>query len=187
MALGHATLTSDQYPYQRDRSVNATGSFPSRIPTTTVPATVVPQTVTSQDVYDLAATGIKPVSARIIPFGTGSATQTFSVRVIGWTDAQPTFGTSSAVLWVPTILCEYLCTLSTAVGVAGSAVLDTERFVDTLSLVANRGTDGQDTTRLSPTGNLLANFVVNLRGSKMIELCYSVGTNTDCNALVQFI
>jgi hypothetical protein len=77
--------------------------------------------------------------------------------------------------------------LGTAVGVANAAVLDTEKFCDTISLVANRGTDGQDTTKASPTNNLVAQFLVDLKGSKRIELCYSVGTNTDCNALVQFL
>lgn len=187
MAWGHASLTTDQYSFQRDRSVNATGSFPSRIPTIAAPATVSPQTVTSQDVYDLVAMGLSPSNARIIPFGTGSATNTFSVRVIGWIDSQPVAGSSNAVLWVPTVLCEYLCTLGTAVGVANAAVLDTEKFCDTISLVANRGTDGQDTTKASPTNNLVAQFLVDLKGSKRIELCYSVGTNTDCNALVQFL
>ena len=187
MAWGNTVLSTAQISFQRDRSVNATGSFPSRIPQITAPSTVSPQTVTSQDIYDVFTEGTQFSNARIVPFGTGSATQTFSVRVIGWSDAQPSSGSSNVVLWVPTVLCEYLCTLGTATGVASSAVLDTEKFCDTVALVANRGTDGQDTTKASPTNNLIAQFLVDLKGSKKIELCYSVGTNTDCNALVQFL
>lgn len=187
MSFSSAVLNTAQVSFFRDRSVNATGSFPSRIPTTTAPATVSPQTVTSQNIFDNVAVGNTYNNARIIPFGTGSATQTFSVRVIGWTDAQPVAGSSNVPLWMPTILCEYLCTLGTAVGVASSAVLATEKFCDTVALVANRGTDGQDTTKSSPTNNLVGSFLVDLKGSKKVELCYSVGTNTDCNALVQWL
>lgn len=187
MAFSTVVSATSQNQFMRDRSVNATGSFPSRVPTTTAPTTIVPQTVTSQDIFDNVTNGQTAINARIVPFGVGSATQTFSIRVIGWTDAVPAAGSAGTTLWIPTILCEYLCTLCTAVGVAGSAVLDTENFVDTLSLVANRGTDGQDTTKFSTGNNLISNFIVDLKGSKKIEILYSVGTNTSCNSLVQWI
>lgn len=187
MAFSTVVSATSQNQFMRDRSVNATGGFPTRVPTTSLPATVVPQTATSQDIFDNVTNGQTAINARIVPFGVGAATTTFSIRVIGWTDAVPAAGTSGTTLWIPTILCEYLCTLCTAVGVAGSSVLDTENFVDTLSLVANRGTDGQDTTKFSTGNNLISNFIVDLKGSKKIEICYSVGTNTSCNSLVQWI
>lgn len=187
MAFSTSALVTAQNSFTRDRSVNATGSFPGRIPQVLAPSTVSPQTVSSQSIFDNVTNGNTASNARIIPFGVGSATQTFSVRVIGWSDAQPVAGSSNLPLWVPTILCEYLCTLSTVVGVADSAVLSTEKFCDTIALVSNRGTDGQDTTKFSPTNNLIAHFLVDLKGAKKVELCYSVGTNTDCNALVQLL
>jgi hypothetical protein len=187
MAFSTSVLTTAQNSLFRDRSVNATGSFPTRIPTIASPTTATTATATSQRVFDLIAMGVSNSNLLVVPFGTGSATQTFSVRVIGWSDSRPVDGSSNVPLWIPRILCEYLCTLCTATGVANSAVLETEKFCDTVSLVSNRGTDGQDTTKASPGGNFIGSFLVDLKGCKEVELVYSVGTNTDCNALVQWL
>lgn len=170
--------------YLRDRTVNQTGSFPSRVATITEPVTASTETATSQDVIEVAALGTECQTARIIPIGIGADNATLSVRVLGWTRV---FVIGATPLWVPTILCEYLCTLSTAVGVDGSGVLATERFADTLTLVANRGVNNQDTTVFSPTNDTPGNFIVNLRGSQKIEICYSMGTATSGNSIVQFI
>lgn len=167
-------------PLVRHRTVNATDtSFPSKVPTATKPS----GTGASASAASVAET--KGASnLRVVPFGAGSDTNTFSLRVIGWKFV----GTpGSDELWVPTVLAEYSCALTTAVGVAAKAVLDTERFCDTLTLTANMGNDGVDTTKFSPGGDLVAHFLVDLKGSDLFELTFDMTGATSGNALTQLL
>lgn len=154
----------------RVRATSATGSFPSKVPTATQP---------SGDgvVGDPIVQGA-PQYIQVIPFGDGADDSTFDLRVIGWK-------VSDLGLWVPTILAQAACTLSTAVGVNTYEATASQRFADTISLTQVRA--DVDSKLSSPTGNLVASFQVETRGCAFIEVTFNLGTATGANALVSWV
>jgi hypothetical protein len=131
------------------------------------------------------------------PFGLGADNDAASLRVIGWSRALDT--ASALTLWVPTILIEVACTFSAVVGVAGAVVLNTERFADTITVVAARQRTFTDTDSggaasrgtveiFSPTNDLVAFLIVPLLASEKVELCWDQTTNNPTtNALYAFL
>lgn len=102
-------------------------------------------------VLDLAGTaglGANPFNwIRLLPYGLGSDNDVFSLRVIGWNRVLPAT-TALPTIYIATKLIEVSCTISTYVGIAGSQVLATERFADTIGIVAlMEQTITSDTTR----------------------------------------
>jgi hypothetical protein len=112
----------------------------------------------------------------VVPYGVGSADDTFDLRVIGWRCID--------TLWVPTILCQVACTLGTATGVDGAAVDNSESFADTISLTSPYGTSGVDVQVSSPADNTVGHFLVDAKGHELIEFCFDLGTADSANALV---
>ncbi len=103
-------------PLRRAYTANSTDTaFTAPVATTTKP--------TGTGVIDYGNDA--PAWLRVLPFGTGSDNDTFDVRIIGWSLIES--------LWVPVILCQFSATLSAFVGVAAAAVINTERFADTIS------------------------------------------------------
>lgn len=136
--------------------------------------------------------GFVPTWARIYPYGLGGDNDAFSFRLWGWFHLGA--GPDLAKLWMPTILGEFTAICSTFVGVAGAPVLNTERFADTLTIVANDGeySYSADVTRFgtvqlfSPQNNTPGCVQVPLRGAEWIEWDFDQTTNTPtCNALYQ--
>lgn len=144
-------------------------AFASKVATVTKPS--------NDGVIDLTKDGIVyPRFMRFIPYGLGSADDTFSLRIWGW--ARVHASDPKKTLWVPTPIGEFACTISTAVGVAGSPVLDTERFADTIAPVAlmlgdikiAAGTSVNSETKvLTPANNTPAHVELPLDGWEMIE------------------
>lgn len=167
-------------PYQKALATNAnSASFPSKVPTVTEP--------TSDGVVDLlnAGTGLTvPRAVKVLPYGAGSDNDVYDLRLIGWRRIKGT--TPQTTLWVPTVLVEVTCTLSGAVGVAGSPVLATERFADTVTIKAAgwEATTTADTTRagsvliFSPQNDLPAWFVIELNGEEKVEFTFDQTTGT---------
>jgi hypothetical protein len=124
---------------RRFRVANASdANFPSKVATVTEP-TGTGSTATEAAVLHLTNNNqFVPAFIKLWPFLLGSDNDVSSLRVIGWHRAKQD---TKLDLWVPTILGEFVCTASTAVGVAGSAVLNTERFCDTIVPVAARTLD----------------------------------------------
>ncbi len=175
---------------QRALVTNVTASsFTTKAPTTTEP--------TGNTIINLCQPqsfgGTLPQRVVFWPIGTGSDNDAFSLRVWSWRRIGS--GDSPNVLWIPTILTEVSCTVCATVGVALSPVLATERFVDTITLVAARsrvqtGADGASATTLiepeifSPTNDLIGFFITHLLGSQKLELDFDETTNTPAaNAL----
>ena len=138
------------------------------------------------------AGGYIPSNIRIYPYGLGSDNDVFSLRLWGWWHIGE--GPDLAKLWMPSIIGDFVCTLSTFVGLAGSAILNTERFADTISIVALDGeyTLTSDVTRfgtvqlLSPANQSPACVQVPLRGPEWIEWDFDQSTGTaTANALYQ--
>ena len=135
-------------------------------------------------------------SVIILPFGAGSDTNTFDIRVYGWSKILKGAGNAASGatldLWVPILLTQETVTLSTPVGLANSPINtttpagDTVLFPDTLAANAITGTDNIE--RISPANNLMAGAVaVDLFGSEKIEIRFDMTGATSGNALFRFI
>lgn len=180
-------------PFRKARAVNyTTNGYPTRIPTLVEPTTVDPGTATGQFAIDLAAfpTGTAFAHALVLPFGAGADTNTFSVRFLGWKAIETS---QTDRVWVPVHLGELTCTLSLLVGVAGGAVVATDRFCDTLA-IAKEPTITADTTRqgtitlYAPANDTIAFALVPLYGCQKLELAFTTGGSaTSANALLALL
>ncbi len=166
--------------FQKARSVNQTSAnYESRIATGTEPAGDA-GTATGQSVIDLRVGGITAYAGiLIIPYATGADNVTFNMQVLGWKSIA-TNGTTA--LWVPIMLADLALTASAMVGVAGKAVVNTERFADTIVTTKGNATTTIDLTTLA--NDFIAHVVVSLKGAEKVELSFNVNSSaTDCNAL----
>lgn len=173
-----ATISAQAPGWFKARATNSTdGSFPSRVPTVTAP-TSNDGTITIQSY---------PVWLAIVPYGTGSATNTFNVRVIGWRQYGST-GSTAGVLWVPTPLLEFAVTLGTTTGVAATEVLNTELFATTLGdPTTGIGNLGVNCQQITPGDNSISHYMFDTHGSSVIEVLFDMVTATSGNALVTMI
>lgn len=170
-------------PFRKARGVNSNdASFPSRVPTTTAPLFAVATAAGTQQVIPIGP-GVSANSAVIVPYGLGASNDAFNLRVLGWREVR---GEGVLTLWVPVVLCELACTVGATTGVAASAVLNTELFVDTLSLTY--GNDDVSIDIVSNAADLIAHFAVAIKGFQAIELIFDQSTNSPTmNALVSLI
>lgn len=176
-------------PVRRWRAANeaAPSSFASKIPTITEPVNDGVITLTTHS-------RMVPSWIKVWPILLGADNDVSSLRFIGW--HQVLFD-GKIKLWFPTVFAEFSCTACAAVGVAGAAVLDTERFCDTITPVAARTRDykiaagtsiNSDYGSLSPTGDLIGHIILPITGFEKLELTGDGTTNTaDVNALYSFL
>jgi hypothetical protein len=135
-------------------------SFLSRVPTGTEP--------TNDGVINLSKDGaVCQNGILLIPYATAGDNDTFSMRLIGWRRLGNLSGT---LLWIPVVLVELACTASAAVGVAGRLVPNTQRFADTITLVT--GNDDVSVDIVSPTGDVIAHVMADLKGFQKVELTF---------------
>lgn len=172
-------------PLRRFRAVNESASgFVSKIPTVTEPSGTG-ATATGAAVLNLTSNNqlVAPY-IKLWPFLLGSDNDVSSMRVIGWHKA---LQDGKLDLWVPTIIGEFACTASAAVGIAGAAVLNTERFCDTITAVAARLRDqivgagtaiGSRYEVLSPVNDTPGHIIMPLAGMERLELCFDQTTGT---------
>lgn len=163
-------MTAYTSKLSRVRATSATGSFPSHVPTGTQP--------TDAGVVGDPVVQGAPQWIQVIPFGDGADNSTFDLRVIGWK-------VSDLGLWVPTVLAQAACTLSSAIGVNTYEVTASQRFADTITLT--QVLTNVDSKLSSPTGNLIGSFQVETRGSTLIEVAFNLGTATGANALISWV
>lgn len=173
-------------------------SFASKVYTTTEP--------TNDGVIDLTAGGpgagiggIVPQYIMMKPYGLGSSNDGFSMRVIGWTRIGTQVNVSTSVLlgWDPSPFAEFACLLGATGGVAGSAVINTELFCDTITPVAaklpNRviaaGTAINSDVRIySPADDTAAFIIMPIWGFEKFEVTWDQTTNTpSMNCLYKFV
>lgn len=132
-----------------------------------------------------------PSRVRIWPIGLGSNDDAFSIRIWSWTRIGS--GPSPGILWVPSELGEYSCTLGNFTGVAGSPVLNTEFFADTITVVSEpttvaNTTNAGTTEVFSPANDTPAWIELRLRGVELLEFDFDQTTNTPTmNALLEFL
>jgi hypothetical protein len=116
---------------------------------------------------------------RIIPYGTGDNNSTATVYVYGW-NQQDENGN-----WHATLLGAVSAILSQAVGISGGNPSNTERYADTLTLLANSGLAGLFkfvSNALDQPG------IVEIDTLKypLIQVVPIIGTATNVNALYEF-
>ncbi len=134
-------------------------SFPSKVPTVTEP-------VTGTGIIDV----VEPNDVlEGIPYSIGADNTTYSMRIIGWRKV--------STLWVPTIIAELACTASAAVGVASAAVINTERFADTITLVSGIAVLN------SPTNDTAGRFSICTTSFSKIEFTFDMTGATSANLL----
>jgi hypothetical protein len=177
--------------WNKARQVNSTASsFSTKIPTATRPTTADAGDATSQVALlmrnDKTAAPVQN-GMRVVPFGTGSDTNTFSLAVIGWAhcDDPLKLGYTPTRLWVPTLLVLLSCELDSGLpGIAGTTIDSTQYFVSTITLTY--GDPGVSVDIVSPGhGNgWIAHALLDFKGFPIVEPAFSTGGSaTDCNAL----
>jgi hypothetical protein len=113
---------------------------------------------------------------KLLPFGTGADNDTYTLQVLGWGCIDN--------LWVPTILFQATCTLSTFVGLSGQPVTNSERFADTIGTPA-KGTAGVDCIIISTADNTPSSVLIDCKGSQLVEV--RVGGTANGNALYAWV
>lgn len=172
------------------------GSFTAKIITRTKPS--------GDGVVDMfESTGIEEGSItqflNIFPFGIGADNDAFVLRVWGWSRIKQGQTTPADDQWFPRVLATITCTLSTFVGLAGASakgILNTERFADTVALVATTGeakitadtTNGGTCEFYSPADDTPGFLNFQTRGIELLEFDQKASVNTPtANALVQLL
>lgn len=163
-------------------------AFTAKVPTVTKPI--------NDGIIDLNKDGIiYPWNLKILPYGLGSANDVYSLRMWGWSRIHASDPLKT--LWVPAMIGEWVCTLGATTGVAGSPVLNTELFCDTIAPVAlmvsdykiGAGTSVHSEMRLfTPANDTPAHIVMPVDGWEMIEFDGDQTTNTpEMNALIALL
>jgi len=134
--------------------------------------------------------GRVPNRIRIYPYGLGANNDGFALRLWAW------YRGHNPDTWYPSILTQINCTMGSFTGIAGGQVLNTEFFVDTISLVALIGepTYTADVTRFgrvelyTPANDTPAWVELDLRSAELLEWDFDQTTNTPTmNALYQLV
>ncbi len=118
--------------------------------------------------------------AKIVGFGTDAANETFSCDIHGWFESG-----GDTTIWYSVHLYALTFTLGTRTGVAGTDVLDTELFADTVVAGSYQATFGGDNWvgLLSPAGNGGAMALIPTVGATYLEFDVYDGTTASCNVL----
>ena len=158
--------------YAKVLGTNSTSTnYPSRVATATEP--------TGAGVLDMSVgNGLSREKLVLIPYGQDEADKTLKMMVLGWQIVSD--------LWVPVSLCELTCTLCNKTGVAAKSVLNTEFFCDTLALTAGYSTTACEVN--TPTGDVIAHAVVNVKGYAKVEVIFDRNSSaTSANALYKVL
>ena len=163
-------MATESLNYKVLQIADATGSFPTIVPTVTEPT----GTGVIQSVPTARQQG-GPVADTIflIPFGTGADDSTFDIAIIGWR----LVGT----LWTPIMLARVTCTLSATVGVAGQNIDATHRLSDLQSIVV--GNVGVDVSVGNPGNDFPGWIIVDAKGFSKLQVIFNLSTATGANAL----
>lgn len=169
-------------PFQIANPVNGNttaSSITFPVPTTSPPAGdgVIPM---GETIGQVAPNGLM-----LVPYGAGSATNTFTLNAYGWRKTTGyTVGAQSQTLplWVAYLLASFTCTLSTVPGLGNTDVNASQLFAGTITLVTGNANVSNEI--LSPTGNVVAHIMLDAKGSNYVQLLYGTGGSaTSCNCL----
>jgi hypothetical protein len=120
---------------------------------------------------------VAPNSLILKPYGTGADDATFLMRVWAWYPTRDPNAAITTTLWLPMLLGEFTCTLSTKVGVAASDIDNLHRFCDLIVLTANTGTAGVSNEVVSPGNNDPGHIVLDMKGAMMISIKFNMNSS----------
>jgi len=118
-------------------------------------------------------------NAALIFFGTGSATQTATAKVVGWRQLPAASGANG--LWIPIELMALNLTLGTQTGVSGCVVDNTHLFVTTIT-ASTAYTAANEI--ISPGDNTPSLVKVDTFGCQYVQVQLAVGTCSSINAMM---
>jgi hypothetical protein len=131
-------MTLEEYSAEMMVSVLATDyattTYPTIIPTTTSPGGGA-GVISFGDGGSVACRNLL-----LVPYGTGSPTNTFLMKIYGWRKFRNTAKNPSVALWIPTQIFEFEATLGNSTGVAGSDLAATYNFADAVALPGTSST-----------------------------------------------
>ena len=104
--------------------------------------------------------GVVPAFMQVTPYGLGADNDTFGMRLVGLRRIATPYP-DGRFQFVRQLIATLNCTLSSAVGLAGGYVLETERFADTIA-IAFEGSLTADSTR--PTAGVTGPSAARLIG-----------------------
>lgn len=180
-------------PLRRARAVNSSSSAFSSFPDTLTEPSGDAGTAAGRTIIDIAIQGggQVPTFLELFPFALANSNDAFSLRVLAWQRLLPPLA-DGRFQWAACELVELACTVGASTGVAGGVVLDTELYVDTITIVAEE-TVTADVTRFgsvevfSPANDTKAHVRLDLEGVEKIELVFDQTTNTPLmNALYRY-
>lgn len=126
---------------------------------------------------------VAPNSLILVPYGAGSSTQTFTMKVYAWRRTLAATGPPTQFpIWVPYLLASFTVTLGTAPGLATADVNASQLFATTIVLVTGNANISNEI--VSPGSNVLAHIVLDAKGAQFVEFRYAVVTATSANCLV---
>lgn len=167
---------------QKARSVDQTSaSFETVTPTTNEP-TGDAATTTGASVIELSnGSGESSNLVKIVPYGQGADTNTFSMRVYGYQEC----GTGATKLWVPVLLGQFLCTITTAQQGSGNTIVQAARyFCDVIALTYPTSSIGSIEV-VAPAPDTIGHVVLDTKGYSKLRLEFQTGGSaTACNALI---
>lgn len=180
--------TSSQDLRKVRRTNSADSSFPTRIPQKALPDAffLPPYPAASATLQEVIRTrgdsgAVAANLLMLVPYAVASDTNTFNVRVVAWHAVGQPNNDPNKNLYVPTPICTLACTVSTPTGLAGTQVLNTELFCDTIAI-----TDGDASLVkvYSPANDTIAWAVIDFLGAPYVEVLFDTVTGTtSMNAL----
>lgn len=134
-----------------------------------------------------------PEFVQVWPFGVSANDDAFAIRTYGWTRVGA--GQQPNEIWIPAVISEFTCTMSSFGGLAGAPVINTELFCDLVVAVAARLLDrvigagtavNSDYYAVTPSGDIPAMFMIPTFGFELLQFDFHQVTNTPTmNALVR--
>lgn len=170
----HSILRTPSVPFIRLFASSFTGAIPSDpAPSLTEP--------TGDGTFGLTRLDSSvPNNGSLVFFGSGTAGQTAEARVFLWHRVALNGGNTP--LYVPSQILDLTLTLGAAVGVVGTAVLNTDKFVNTIVISANSTTSAKDVSSPATT-NGIAKVDFDLLGASHIQILLGVTNLTNINVL----
>lgn len=120
----------------------------------------------------------------LIPYGVGTATNTFLLSLYAIAKIAPASGVGPA--WTYKLLCSFTCTLCTKAGIANSPVNASQLYCGTITLSVGNANVSNEI--ISPTGNNGASIRLDNVGAGLVKPVFAMNNSaTSANALYRRI
>lgn len=135
--------------------------------------------------HDLGRGGCKaPNGLFIKPFAIGADNVTFLMALFAVDRIINKSGTHVPPQWTHTLLAAFTCTASAHLGLVGGNVLNTERYADTIIIIANHGNANISHEAVSPVADLGGHVVADVKGAEQVAFKFWMNASaTSANAL----